>query len=124
MLNGYDSALILSLSCTLLMFGIAYNFIVSWLEENGYLEGFVSLAVAIGVGVTAAVMAAIDWRAAVLMLWLFLCSGAAMVIGSIWRYVKKRKAGQDASDRCGKRCWSCIICGNGGWRRGRELQGS
>lgn len=96
MLNGYDSVVILSLSGFLLMFGLAYNSLISHLEEEGYLEGYVWAAVAFGVGVTIAVMAVIDWRAAALMLWLFFCSGLFMVLGSIWRYVKRRERGQDA----------------------------
>jgi len=79
----------------LLLFGIAYNWLVSWMQNNGYDEGYTAVLVVIGNGVTLAVVALVDWRAAVLAAGAFACSGLPMVIGGWWRHVQARKRGQD-----------------------------
>ena len=79
----------------LLLFGILYNRLVSWMQDNGYDEGYTAVLVVIGSGVTLAVVALVDWRAAVLAAGAFACSGLPMVIGGWWRHVQARKRGQD-----------------------------
>lgn len=79
----------------LLLFGVAYNWLVSWMQDNGYDEGYTAVLVVIGTGVTLTVVALLDWRAAVLAAGAFACSGLPMVIGGWWRHVRARRHGQD-----------------------------
>jgi hypothetical protein len=79
----------------LLLFGVLYNWLVSWMEDRGYDEGYTALLVVIGSGVTLAVVALIDWRAALLAGGAFACSGLPMVIGGWWRHVRARRHAQD-----------------------------
>jgi hypothetical protein len=85
-----DSSLILVVFLALFVFGIGYNWAVAEFERRKYLEGFVSLAVVLGVLVTLGGVAVIERRAAQLALGAFAASGAPMVAGSIWRYIKAR----------------------------------
>ncbi len=91
---GSVSGLVVAAS-GLLLFGCLYNWLVSWMESNGYDEGYTALLVVIGNGVTLGVVALIDWRAALLAGWAFACSGLPMVIGGWWRHVQARRRGQD-----------------------------
>lgn len=75
--------------------GVVFNRAVVWLEVKGYMEGYTSLAVALGVLVTLAGVALLDWKAALLALVAFVASGTPMIVGSIARYVKKREMGQE-----------------------------
>lgn len=75
----------------LALFGTLYNQLVSHLEKKGYSEGFVSLLVAAGSGVTLLGMAVLDWQAALLALVCFMASGSPMILGSILRYVQARE---------------------------------
>lgn len=90
-----DFGLILALYCLLFLFGTGYDKFVYWGERKGYIEGFMSIIVAVGVGVTVAVMAIVNWIFALIMLGGFVASGSPMIIGSIVRYVRKRRAEQD-----------------------------
>lgn len=75
----------------MMAFGIGYNAAIAYLEWRGWLEGYVSLAVAIGVGVTLALVAFIDGSAALLVLIAFSFTGAPMIVGSIARYCQRRE---------------------------------
>ena len=86
-----DYSLILAIYLALVLFGIGFNLLIEAMERRGYLEGFVSLAVAVGVLVTLGGVAVIWWPAAVLALGAFAASGLPMVAGSIWRYIQKRE---------------------------------
>ena len=79
----------------LLLFGILYNWLVSWMEDRGYDEGYTAILVVIGSGTTLAVVALVDWRAALLACGAFACSGLPMVIGGWWRHVRARRHAQD-----------------------------
>ena len=83
----------------LLAFGVAYNALVTWLERRGYAEGYTSLLVVGGVGVTLLAIAVVDGQAALLVFLAFSCSGLPMVIGSWWRHVRSREHGQAAQRR-------------------------
>jgi MFS family permease len=93
---GANWALIGLVAVGLAGFGFAYNRLVDYWERRKYHEGFLSLIVAIGVGATLAGVAIIDWRAALLTLGAFVCSGTPMILGSIGRYVRRREAEQRA----------------------------
>lgn len=80
----------------LIVFGVFYNAVVAWLIHHGYDEGYTWAIVAAGVAVTLLGVAAIDVRAALLSLAAFIASGLPMAIGSWWRHVQARKAGQRA----------------------------
>ena len=79
----------------LLLFGVAYNWFVSWMQDNGYDEGYTAILVVIGNGVTLVIVALVDWRAAVLVAGAFACSGLPMMAGGWWRHVRARKHAQD-----------------------------
>ncbi len=88
----------------LLLFGIAYNAVIGWMERTRRIEGFVSLTVALGVGVTLAgitiplfilsmilpEMALPAWGWGVITLGAFAASGTPMMVGSVGRYWKER----------------------------------
>ncbi|PKN92979.1 MAG: hypothetical protein CVU44_11140 [Chloroflexi bacterium HGW-Chloroflexi-6] len=79
----------------LTLFGVLYNAVIEHMEHHKYIEGFTSLMVAAGVGVT--VLACgflVGWQAAGIVLIGFAFSGLPMVVGSIVRYVRARAAGQ------------------------------
>ena len=95
-MNGYDSGLIWATIGGMFVFGFVYNLLVCWLERHNYDEGYTSLLVVGGVGVTLGGMALIDWRAALLGLGLFAASGFWMVVGSVARYVRRRQRAQEA----------------------------
>ena len=87
----------------LVMFGIAYNFLMHHLGQHK--QGYLSLFVAGGVLVTLAGLALIDARAAVLALVCFAASGAPMIAGEIVRsmiqherVLKALRAQQDGRD--------------------------
>jgi hypothetical protein len=88
-----DFGQVLGVLCGLALFGVGYNQAVAAAERRGWLEGFVSLAVALGAAVTLLGAAAICWQAAVLVLGCFVASGLPMIAGSIWRYVRARELG-------------------------------
>jgi thiol:disulfide interchange protein len=67
----------------LLMFGLAFNGLVSWLGSRK--EGYVSLLVVAGVLITLGGAALLDWQAAAWVLICFAASGTPMIIGDIWR---------------------------------------
>src|SRR5690606_21381708 len=73
----------------LLMFGSAFNALVSWLGDRK--DGYTSLLVVAGVLVTIGGVALIDLRAAGLTLAAFAASGLPMVIGDAARTVEKRE---------------------------------
>lgn len=88
----------------LLLFGVLYNWLVSWMQANGYDEGYTAILVVVGSGATLAAVALVDWRAALLAGGAFGCSGLPMVVGGWWRHVRARRhaqellrAGDDAS---------------------------
>ncbi len=80
----------------LLLFGLLYNALVAWAERQGYTEGYMSLIVALGVAITLAGLAVLDWRAGLLALLCFSASGAPMIAGSIGRYLRRRAADRQA----------------------------
>lgn len=74
----------------LVLFGIAYNALVGWLERRGYTEGYLSLIVAFGVAATLGGAAILSIPAALLTLGAFVASGTPMIVGSIIRYLRAR----------------------------------
>lgn len=88
-------SLISALIAVLVVFGIGYNAVIARAERKHYLEGFISLAVAVGVSITLGVVAIYDWRAAVTVLVGFAASGVPMIFGSIMRYIHLRHEEQE-----------------------------
>jgi ABC-type transport system involved in cytochrome c biogenesis permease subunit len=80
----------------LVIFGVLYNAVVAWLIHHGYDEGYTWALVTVGVAVTLCGIAIIDPDAALLALACFSASGLPMAIGSWWRHVQARRAGQQA----------------------------
>lgn len=91
MLFGIDLGAIMATFFGLLLFGLGYNVFIAWLQERGYLEGYVSIAVVIGCVVTLIGVAFISWQSAIICLVAFVASGTPMVFGSIAQYIKKRE---------------------------------
>jgi hypothetical protein len=81
--------MIVTVLFALLMFGLAYNGLVSWLGERK--DGYTALLVVGGVLVTLAGVALIDWQAAVITLAAFAASGIPMILGDIARTISKRE---------------------------------
>ena len=94
--SGANPVWIGLICCALLVFGYGYNQLVAWMEKQKYMEGFTSIIVAFGVAAVLFGLLLIDAVAAVVTLLLFACAGGPMIAGSIWRYVRRRKAEQDA----------------------------
>jgi hypothetical protein len=70
-----------------------YNLLIAWLAREGYLDGFVSISVVVGVMYTVACVA--PWlgsEAVVLLALAFSASGSPMLVGSIARYVRQRRS--------------------------------
>lgn len=93
---GNDFGLVLAVYAALFVFGFLYNTLVAWLERRGYDEGYTAILVVGGTLITLAGVAVVDWQAAALTLGAFACSGFWMVVGSWWRHVRARRAGQEA----------------------------
>jgi hypothetical protein len=87
-------SLISAVFVTLVLVSIGYNTLVAWLERSGYIEGFTSLVVAVGVLITLGGVAVISWQAALLALGAFVATGTPMIAGSIWRYIQLRREAQ------------------------------
>lgn len=72
-------------------FGLAYNYVVGWLDRRGYSEGYTAILVALGtLGTLAAAWPLIGARRLGQVLALFTASGAPMIAGSIARYARAR----------------------------------
>lgn len=88
----------------LLMFGVGYSILVQ--RMGRYKEGFVSLLVVVGVGVTLIGVALISWQAALITVLCFAASGLPMVIGDVWEYIRRREqdriAAQEQIERLGR----------------------
>ena len=80
----------------LFIFGVSYNAVVAWLIHHGYDEGYTWALVTVGVAGTLLGIAIVNPDAALLALCCFSASGLPMAIGSWWRHVQARKAGQQA----------------------------
>lgn len=85
-----DSSLALAVFCLLALIGLGYNALIAWAGRRGFLEGYLSLAVALGVLITLAGVAVVSWQAALLTLGAFVASGSPMVFGSVLRYIQLR----------------------------------
>lgn len=91
-----DFSLIVAVYSVLLALGCGYNALVAYAGRKGYLEGFTSLAVVVGVFATLGGVAVISWQAALLALGAFVASGLPMMAGSIGRYIRARKEAQES----------------------------
>lgn len=86
-----DYGVISAVFLGLVLFGIGYNALVTWMERKGYTEGFLSLIVAFGVAMTLVGVSILSIQAALLSLGAFIATGTPMVIGSIVRYLRRRE---------------------------------
>jgi hypothetical protein len=90
-----DFGLISGIYISLVLFGVGFNALTAWMEKKGYMEGFTSLIVAIGVLITLLPFLIFNLSARA-VLGGFICSGIPMIIGSISRYLKNRERAQRA----------------------------
>lgn len=87
---GADWRLIGAIAAGLFFFGWSYNALMHALGERK--DGYTALFVVGGVLVTLTGLALIDWRCALLTLTLFTASGVPMVIGDVYRSMRRRDA--------------------------------
>ena len=72
-----------------------YNVLIAWLAREGYLDGFVSISVVVGVAYTVAFVAPwIGSEVVTLLALAFIASGSPMLVGSMARYVHQRRREQ------------------------------
>jgi hypothetical protein len=77
----------------LLTFGVGYNWLVGWLEDQEYDHGYTAFLVIGGTLVTLAGASLLVGRdATLLVLACFVASGTPMTVGSVWRYMRRRDA--------------------------------
>jgi peptidoglycan/LPS O-acetylase OafA/YrhL len=78
----------------LALMGVGYNALVAQWERKHYIEGYTALAVALGVSITLVPF----WFFPAVPIWqvylAFICTGAPMMIGSIFRHVAARSDDQ------------------------------
>jgi hypothetical protein len=77
-----------------ILFGILLNWGIGEARRLGYLEGFTWLAVVIAAAAVLIGLLLVDWKAAVIVLGLFVCVGVPLIGGDIWRYMQARRASQ------------------------------
>jgi len=78
-----------------LVFGVAYNLLVTRLNRCGDTEPYTAILVVGGVLITLAFTALfIPRRAALITVAFFIATGAPMMIGDIVRYMRKRERGR------------------------------
>ncbi len=77
-------------------------------ERHGWLEPYTAFTVVAGVLYTLAGVWAVDRKAAVLVFWAFVCSGAPMIAGDLERYLERVQNGDrvliSLEARHGTRC--------------------
>lgn len=92
-----SGAITVFILAALFVFGLGFNKLVTWANENGYSDGYTWVLVVIGVLATIigyAFMPGRD-RSIPLLLACFFCSGAPMVFGDMARYAQARKRTQE-----------------------------
>jgi len=85
----------------LVLFGLAYNALVGWLEARKYQEGYVSDLVAVGVALTIVPFVSLSgmypaWQIVAMIAGGFIASGTPMMLGARIRHAKARKHDQTA----------------------------
>lgn len=89
MING-DLSVIIPVSIGLLLFGILFNLLVSWLGNRK--TGYTALLVVVGVSVTViGTIPVIGLDNALFLGLAFVCSGLPMILGDIWRSIRDRE---------------------------------
>ena len=98
-LSGVNLGTLIAVYFGLMVFGIVFNQITEWAVNHGYAQGYLSLIVAFGAGVTITATAIISPVFALITLGAFAASGTPMIIGSIWRHVRERERELEALRR-------------------------
>jgi hypothetical protein len=85
---------------SLLIFGIGYNRLMTWLEKTGRARGYRAFLAASGALVTLGGAGfLIGWLQALLVLACFTASGLPLIVGSTWRYMEERYRDEQAARR-------------------------
>ena len=88
---GQHSGNIGAISIIAILFGIIYAIIIGWLKQKELLEGYTAIAVIVGVLITLILASfIIGLESTLFVLLIFACTGAPMVMGSMWSYTSKR----------------------------------
>ncbi len=91
-LTGIDSGTIGAVAAIGLLFGIAYNTFVAWLNHTGRGEGYTAFLVVGGVLVTLALAGLLIGLAhTLLVILIFICTGLPMIAGDVYRYTEARR---------------------------------
>lgn len=70
------------------VFGLTFNVFTALSERRGWIEGLISLYVAIGVAMTVLLMGmVIGWENVLILAIAFMCSGTPMIVGSVSRHI-------------------------------------
>ncbi|HIP73097.1 MAG TPA: ammonium transporter [Anaerolineae bacterium] len=94
--NGLNTGLVVMVAVTAVIFGILYAIFIEYIRRAKRLEGFTALSVVCGVLITLALSAIIiGLRAALLVVFIFACTGTPMIIADIWVYTTERKKKAD-----------------------------
>lgn len=76
----------------LFTFGVAFNWLTSWMHRRGYSDGYTWVLVVVGVAVTIGASGLVlGWTAVWVLFVLFACSGLPMAAGDIWRHVQAQR---------------------------------
>lgn len=90
-----DYSQIVAVYMACLAFATVYDQVINYLAKKGYLEGFMSLAVAFGCLVILGIVATINIDYVLLVFGGFVAGGLPMIVGSIIRYMIKRHDAQE-----------------------------
>lgn len=94
--SGINLGIFAAVILAAVLFGLAYNALVAWLERTGRDEGYTALLVVAGVGVTLGLSAfLIGLYPVLVVLAVFACTGTPMTIGSIYRHMEARRQARE-----------------------------
>ena len=89
-----DFGHLLAVFLGLIIFGTIYNQVVAWLEARKFAEGYMGFIVAGGVIITLLGVAIVSLPASLIALVAFFASGIPMILGSVFRYARRREQAQ------------------------------
>ena len=77
------------------LFGVAFNAITAWSEREGYIEGYTSFYVVIGVAGTVLIaQGLLGWETVGVLALAFAGAGAPMIVRHVARYMRARREAQ------------------------------
>lgn len=117
---GANPALFWLIATLLVVWGVFFNAVTAYSERKRWTEGYLSLYVMAGVAGTLVGVAFIDLGAALLCAAGFICTGTPMIVGSVWRHMRRREDEQRAARREAYAIETERVAKQGQVREGRE----